>query len=151
MSPSILNCTILGRNNFPYFRVTTDSDSDIPGYTSVRNPEGTAVGLIEWKDQPMVEVRNVFGKQCVSKWLALSCDAGHRIMKVAGEKYIWAPRKGAIYLYPAGTSTPELLARIIRAANGTISLEITPSAISAGLLETCVVATVLLQCGHKID
>ncbi|KAF8206924.1 hypothetical protein K438DRAFT_1713765 [Mycena galopus ATCC 62051] len=147
--PSILNCTVIGQNTFPYFKITTDPS--LPGYTAVKNPDGKTVALLEWKDRPSVEIRNVFPKQRVSHWLPLSGDASHRLMKAKGQQYIWAPQQSTICLYPAGTMTPELLARISRSEDGTVSLEITSAAVAAGLLETCVVATVLLQCGHKID
>ncbi|KAJ7261158.1 hypothetical protein C8J57DRAFT_1635830 [Mycena rebaudengoi] len=149
LNPTILNCTVVGRNTFPYFGITTDSS--MPGYTSFRNTDGKIIALIEWKESPLVEVRNVFSKQPVNTWLSLSSDASYRIMTVNGHKYIWAPQKRTICLYPAGTPTPELLARIHRIDDGTVSLELTSTAIKAGLVEMSVVATVLLQCGHRID
>ncbi|KAJ6616764.1 hypothetical protein B0H10DRAFT_2389546 [Mycena sp. CBHHK59/15] len=148
-NPTILNCTVIGRNTFPYFRITTDSS--MPGYTVVKNTDGKKIALIEWKDRPLIEVREILSKQMVSQWLPLSADASHRTMKVNGGHYIWAPQEQTICLYPAGTATPELLARIFRGEDGTVSLELTPTAVAAGLLETSVVATLLLQCGHKID
>ncbi|KAJ7478312.1 hypothetical protein FB451DRAFT_1032618 [Mycena latifolia] len=148
-NPSILNCSVIGRNTFPYFKITTDSS--LPGYSAVKNTDDKVIALIEWKDPPLVELRNVFSKRRVTDWLALSPDASHRVMKVNGQQYIWAPKKSTICLYPAGTPAPELLGRIYRGDDGTVSLELTSTAVTAGLLETCVVATVLLQCGHKID
>ncbi|KAJ7435216.1 hypothetical protein B0H11DRAFT_1859191 [Mycena galericulata] len=148
-NPTILNCTVIGRNTYPYFKVTMDSS--MPGYTAIKNPDGKVIALIEWKDRPLVEIRDVLSKQRVSEWLTLSPDASHRVMKANGKQYIWAPQKSTICLYPAATPTPELLARIFRADNDTVSLQLTSAAVAAGLLETCVVATVLLQCGHKID
>ncbi|KAJ6540137.1 hypothetical protein DFH09DRAFT_1249541 [Mycena vulgaris] len=147
--PTILNCTVIGRNTYAYFKITTDPS--MPGYTAVKNPDGKIIALVEWKDRPLAEIRDVFSKQRVSEWLTLSPDASHRVMKVNGQQYIWAPQKSTICLYPAGTETPELLARIFRGDDGTVSLELTSSAVLAGLLETCVVATVLLQCGRQID
>jgi hypothetical protein len=71
--PSILNCTVIGQNTYPYFKITTDPS--MPGYTAVKNPDGKTIALIEWKDRPLVEIRNVFSKQRVSEWLPLSPDA----------------------------------------------------------------------------
>ncbi|KAJ7136361.1 hypothetical protein C8R43DRAFT_893992 [Mycena crocata] len=150
LNPTMLNCSVVGRNTYPYFKITTDAS--MPGYTAVKNTEGKTIALIEWKERPLVEIRNVFSKQRVSKWLTLSSDARQVfLMESNGQKYIWAPQKSTICLYPAGTQTPELLARIFRGDDGTVSLELTSAAVTAGLLETCVVATLLLQCGHKID
>ncbi|KAJ7687970.1 hypothetical protein B0H17DRAFT_938936 [Mycena rosella] len=147
--PTILNCTVIGRNTYPYFKITTDAS--LPGYSAVKNSDAKVIALIEWKDRPLVEIRDLFSKQRVSDWLTLSPDASHRLMKMNGQQYIWAPQKGTICLYPAGTPTPELLGRIFKGDDGIVSLEFTSSAVAAGLLEMCVVATVLLQCGHKID
>lgn len=71
-NPTILNCTVIGKNTYPYFKVTTDAS--MSGYTAVKNPDGKTIALIEWKDHPLAEIRNVFSKQRVSEWLALSPD-----------------------------------------------------------------------------
>ncbi|KAJ7617143.1 hypothetical protein FB45DRAFT_756839 [Roridomyces roridus] len=147
---SVLDSTVVGKNTMLYFRVNTDSSS-MAGYSTVKNHEGTTISLIEWKDKPMVEIANMLSKRLVSDWLCLSRDASHRTMKVMDKKYVWAPRHGAICLYPAGTSTPELLAQIRRGEDGTVTLELLKSAVDAGLLDICVVATVMLQCGRNID
>ncbi|KAJ7605190.1 hypothetical protein FB45DRAFT_756936 [Roridomyces roridus] len=149
-SPSILNCNVVGRNTGLHFRITTDPSS-MPGYTTITDQEGKRISLIEWKDRPLVEISDIFSKRRVADWLTLSRDASHRVMKVKGRKYVWTPRQKAICLYPTETSTPALLGQITREDDGTISLEIAASAVAEGLLETCIVATVLLQCGHTID
>ncbi|KAJ7122394.1 hypothetical protein C8R44DRAFT_622376 [Mycena epipterygia] len=149
LKPTILNCNVVGQNTYPYFKITTDAS--MPGYTAVKNADEKTIALVEWKERPLVEIRDVFSKRRVSEWLVLSPDASHRAMRFNGQQYIWAPKKSTICLYPAGTPTPELLARIFRGDDGTVSLELTTTAVTAGLLETCVVATVLLQCGHTID
>lgn len=71
--PTILNCTVVGQNTYPYFKITTDAA--MPGYTVVKNSDGKTIALIEWKDRPLVEIRDVFSKQRVSDWLVLSPDA----------------------------------------------------------------------------
>lgn len=90
-------------------------------------------------------------------------------MEVRGHKYVWAPYDSFIcvstahifssvafnqyiyiQLYAAGTSPPRTIARICKSFN-IISLEMTPEAMQLGLLEVCVVTTVLLQCGRNID
>ncbi|KAJ6480482.1 hypothetical protein C8R47DRAFT_982957 [Mycena vitilis] len=146
-NPTVLNCTVVGQNTFPYF--TTTTDASLPGYTAVKNNDGKIIALIEWKDRPLVEIRNVFSKMRVSDWLSLGSDASHRVMKVHGQNFIWVPQKNTICLYPAGTQTPQLLGRIFKRDDGTITLELTANA--RGLLEACVVATILLQCGRRID
>lgn len=109
-NPSILNCTVIGKNTFQYFSISTDAA--MPEYTAVKNSGGSTIGLIEWKDQPLVELQNVFSKQRYGlvaslarcKVCALRRDArtahniiySHRSMNVLGEKYIWTPRDGTI-------------------------------------------------------
>ncbi|KAJ6535772.1 hypothetical protein B0H19DRAFT_900528, partial [Mycena capillaripes] len=47
--PVILNCTIVGRYKYPYFKTTTDAS--LPGYTAINN-DGNSLTLIERKDHP---------------------------------------------------------------------------------------------------
>ncbi|KAJ7642250.1 hypothetical protein FB45DRAFT_738567 [Roridomyces roridus] len=148
-NPTILNCTVVGKNTVPYFKVSTDAS--MSGYTSVKILDGAPIALIEWKERPLVEIRKAVSKTRVGEWLVLSKDASHRKMSVSNQTYIWTPRKNTICLYEADTPTPELLAQITREQDGTVSLEISQTAVAADLLERCVLATVLLQCGKKID
>ena len=53
-------------------------------------------------------------------------------------------------LYTSGPYPSEILAKVSR-GQGSVTLEIAASAIHAGLLEACIVATVLLQCSRNID
>ena len=91
-----------------------------------------------------------------------------RLMEVRGVQYAWetmGPYIGVCAfisyarLFPvltspqlskASASAPRVLARIARAP-GTVLLEVTKEAISEGLLDSCLVATVMLVCGHNID
>lgn len=52
-------------------------------------------------------------------------------------------------LYKLQSSAPRVLARIGRAQD--VTLEMTQEAMQLGLLEACLVATVLLTCGHNVD
>ncbi|KAJ7626091.1 hypothetical protein FB45DRAFT_979926 [Roridomyces roridus] len=132
-NPTILNCTVVGKNTVPYYKIVTDDS--MRGYTV-------------WKQYPLVEIRDIVPKQRVGEWLVVSNDLR---MTVSEQDYVWAPRKNAICLYPADSLTPELLAQILLAPDGAVSLEITQAAVSAGLVERCVLATLLLQCGKRID
>ncbi|KAJ7626093.1 hypothetical protein FB45DRAFT_836333 [Roridomyces roridus] len=142
-NPTILNCTVVGKNTVPYYKIVTDDS--MRGYTVVKNLEDKTIALVEWKQHPLVEIRKIVPKQRVGE------NPSHRRMTGSEQDYVWAPRKNAICLYPADTLTPELLAQILLAPDGTVSLEITQAAVSAGLVERCVLATLLLQCGRKID
>lgn len=53
-------------------------------------------------------------------------------------------------LYKVNSTAPRVLARVARGQN-MVLLEITSEAMNLGLLESCMVATVMLTCGHNID
>ena len=53
-------------------------------------------------------------------------------------------------LYRTQTSAPKVLARVARAPS-MVLLELTQEALQIGLLEPCIVSTVLFTCGHNVD
>lgn len=55
-----------------YYQVVTDSS--MPGYTVIKNAEGTKISLIEWQAHPFVEIRGMLAKQNVMNWLRISSD-----------------------------------------------------------------------------
>lgn len=71
-NPNILNCTVVGAQNRPYFTIVTDSQ--MAGYTVIKNSSGNKVSLIEWQSRPMIEIRDVLQKQYIRSWLALNSD-----------------------------------------------------------------------------
>ncbi|EGO03861.1 hypothetical protein SERLA73DRAFT_175544 [Serpula lacrymans var. lacrymans S7.3] len=146
-NPTILNCQVMGPRSQPVFYVITDSS--LPGYTQLKDAAGANVALVEWQSHPLVEARGAVAKQPIRNWLRLSSDQRHRLMGAHGINYYWAPNDRFICLYTSGSSTSPL-ARISKSYNDVI-LEMTPQAIQFKLLEICVVATILLQCGRNID
>lgn len=50
----------------------------------------------------------------------------------------------------SGLGAPQTYARISR-QEASVTLELTTEAIQIGLLEVCIAATLLLQCGRNID
>ncbi|KAK7462779.1 hypothetical protein VKT23_007363 [Stygiomarasmius scandens] len=148
MNPNILNCTIVGPNNEPYYYVVTDSS--LPGYTVFKGNDNKSVALVEWKRQCHVEIRDIVHKQPASTFLSLSPDRQSRIMTVAGQNYMWVPQKELICLYTASSSNPTLLAQLSK-RQGTVKLELAPNAVQAGLVLPALTAVVLLQSGQRID
>ncbi|EED85686.1 predicted protein [Postia placenta Mad-698-R] len=61
----------------------------------------------------------------------------------------WQPN-ATLELYKLQSTAPRVLARIAR-LQSSILLDMTPEAMQLGLLEPCVVATVIFTCGHNID
>jgi hypothetical protein len=53
-------------------------------------------------------------------------------------------------LYSPGLGAPQTHARVTR-EEGAVALDITSDAIQMELLDVCVAAALLLQCGRKID
>ncbi|KAG7442342.1 uncharacterized protein BT62DRAFT_1010618 [Guyanagaster necrorhizus] len=147
---SILNSTITGPNDRPYFRVVNDSPSQ--GKTVIQNHEGHNFTIIEWKSHPVVEIRELLDKQTVASWLPLSSDKTQRAMFARGKWYSWVPYENTICLFTAtyGSTPPSPIAKILR-GDRTVTLDITGQAIQIGLLEICIVATVLLQSERNID
>ncbi|KIK68639.1 hypothetical protein GYMLUDRAFT_153830 [Collybiopsis luxurians FD-317 M1] len=146
-NPDILNCTVIGPNQQRYLRIVTDPQN--PAYTIFQNPQGRSIALVEWQSRPLVEIRDVMSKSPVKNWLRLTSDRRARTMDQQGVQYTWAPQDKHITLYSAG-SNPVFLARISR-GYGTITLDLTNRAMQLDLLDACIIATVLMQCGRNID
>ncbi|KAE9404649.1 hypothetical protein BT96DRAFT_1071446 [Gymnopus androsaceus JB14] len=146
-SPDILNCTVTGPNRQRYLRVVTDPEN--PTYTLFQKSQGRNCALVEWQRQPLVEIRDVMSKYPVRDWLRLNSDRRARTMQFQSVRYTWAPQDNYINMYTTG-SNPEFLARISR-GHGTIMLDLTNQAIQLGLLDACIIATVIMQCGRSID
>ncbi|KAF7335221.1 hypothetical protein MSAN_02355400 [Mycena sanguinolenta] len=147
-NPSILNSTVTGPQSRLYFRITTDSPT--APCTAFFDATGNAVAIIEWRDQPVVEIRGILSKRRTSQWLALSQNGSRRKMEALGKQFVWVPNGDLICLYAAGVNHSQLYAQVSR-DNNSVILELTAEAIQLGLLESCVVAAFLLQCGKNID
>ncbi|KAF9066011.1 hypothetical protein BDP27DRAFT_1228131 [Rhodocollybia butyracea] len=150
--PTVTNCTILGPNGSPQFRIVTDSS--MPGYTLLKTLDGRRSALIEWRNQAKckVEIRGMVSKQYVSEFLRVSPDKRYRIMLVRSQEFMWLPEGDNISLYTVGSSqnNSEFLGRISRNV-GAVTLELTQSAVRGGLLQASIIATVLIQSGLNID
>lgn len=90
-----------------------------------------------------------------------------RIMEVSAMQYTWAPQNQHLNVRHffvhisavidhlclqlcLGTSRPQLLGRVFRSTS-TITIEMFSEALQLNILESAIVATVLLQCGRNID
>ncbi|KAJ7021689.1 hypothetical protein C8F04DRAFT_1040546 [Mycena alexandri] len=149
LNPSVLNCAVIDHGPRQRLHYSVSTDNSMPGYTVFKNAERKSVALIEWTRHPRVEVRGAVPKQETKGWLKISRDQTYRTMTVRGFQYTLAPDNQYINLCSFG-STPQFLGRISRGEE-TVVIELTPDAIQLGLLDTIVVAAVLLQCGHNID
>jgi hypothetical protein len=69
---TILNCTVLGNDNRPYFQVVTDAS--MPGYTLWKDAERKNIALVEWQSTPLLEARGILTKQQITNWLRLAPD-----------------------------------------------------------------------------
>lgn len=91
-------------------------------------------------------------------------------MPAKGKTFVWAPdgqyicvripshpwteyfrlTRGCFQMYSSGLGAPQIYSRVSR-EEGAVKLELTTEAIQLGLLEVCVAAAILLQCGRNID
>ncbi|EIN08182.1 hypothetical protein PUNSTDRAFT_113777 [Punctularia strigosozonata HHB-11173 SS5] len=131
-NPTIMNCTVVGPQSRTFFRVVSDPNSS-PFCSIIREFEGRNVALVEWQQHPKVEIAGIADKQRVQTWLGLSSDRTSRNMYINNVGYKWTPSGNDI------------------CAHNIVTLELTYEAMQSGLLEPCVVATLLLCCGRNID
>ncbi|KAJ7816084.1 hypothetical protein B0H14DRAFT_3111716 [Mycena olivaceomarginata] len=147
-SPSILNSTVMGPHGQTYFRVSTDSST--PGFTAITNAANQPTVIIEWARHPVFEIRGIVPEQQSSQWLVLAPEKRYRTMTVKKKTFVWAPDGESICLYSPGLEAPQTHARVTR-EEGAVAVDITSDVIQMGLLDVCVAAALLLQCGRKID
>ncbi|EMD35443.1 hypothetical protein CERSUDRAFT_157206 [Gelatoporia subvermispora B] len=145
---TILNCSIIGPQSRVAYRIVTETS--VPSCTIWKDNESRSIAMVQWQPNATLEIRGVAPRQRVRDWLRLSPDQSKRTMEVKGTQYAWAPMDGFICLYKAQSAAPRILARVARAPN-TVLLELTQEAITLGLLEPALVATVMFVCGHNID
>jgi hypothetical protein len=69
-NPTVLNCTVIGPESRPYFRITTDTP--MPGVSIFQNSNGQDIALVQWHRHPEVELHNIVERQRVSGMLSLS-------------------------------------------------------------------------------
>jgi hypothetical protein len=69
---TVLNSTIIGPQSRKYFQVSTDSTAS--GYSVVQNSQMESVALIEWGNNPIVEIREIVARQQTAQFLPLSPD-----------------------------------------------------------------------------
>ncbi|KAJ7669662.1 hypothetical protein B0H17DRAFT_1162233 [Mycena rosella] len=146
-NPIILNCTVIGPQSRPYFKIVTDAPT--PGVSVFQNSNGQNIALVQWHRHPEVEIRGKIARQRTSEMLSLSSDQSSRTMTVDGTTFTFIPRDNFIWLYSTA-SQPEILGRIERGQDS-VTLELTGEAIHIGLLQAATVATFFLQCGRNID
>ncbi|KAF7441404.1 hypothetical protein PC9H_001754 [Pleurotus ostreatus] len=147
-SPDIMNCTVLGPQNQPYFRVITDTPT--PGFSVLQNGQGKNFAFIEWRSHPLIDMKGVVPKQRIGDWIPLSSDKKYRTMRIGDKQYAWVPNGQYISLTTVGNGPPEVLAKV-SSNSGVVFLEVTSQAINLGLLEASVVVTLLLMCGRNVD
>ncbi|KAF7375804.1 hypothetical protein MSAN_00470100 [Mycena sanguinolenta] len=147
-NPNILNSTVTGPQSHLYFRITTNSSKAT--CTALFDATGNPIAIIEWREQPVVEIRGILSKRRASQWLTISKNGSCRKMEALGKQFVWVPNGNLICLYDAGVNPSQLYAQVSRDSNS-VTLELTTEAVRIGLLESCVVAAFLLQCGKNID
>ncbi|KAJ3520185.1 hypothetical protein NMY22_g12861 [Coprinellus aureogranulatus] len=153
---SILNSTVVGPQGKKFFSVATHG----VGHTIIINEQagsagGEAVGKIEWQAKsPLVSLAGAVAHQPAGQWLYWTGDRRFRAMTARGREFRWMFNTGMFFCYTAGGTTSEFVARIVKgnSAEGiVVSLDMTASAIQAGLLDVCILAAVLFTSGRNLD
>ncbi|KAF5374433.1 hypothetical protein D9615_009045 [Tricholomella constricta] len=148
LSPDITNCTVFGPRFATYYNILTNPST--PGFTVIQDMNERNVAAIGWKQPAFVEISEMVTRQKTRQWLRLSPNGTYRTMEVRGVRYFWVSRESVISLYSRSSSSDEPIARTTE-KDGIFVLDIMPDVLQAGLLELCVVATVLLESHHDID
>ncbi|KAJ3740375.1 hypothetical protein DFH05DRAFT_1405172 [Lentinula detonsa] len=147
-NPSAANCDVVGPNNKLQFRVVTDAAT--PGYTVLKAANDESLATIEWREPTKLEVRGLIPKQRAADFFKSSCDRRYRAMAIQSREYVLVSTGGTLLLYTAGTKSYEFLARTSKRA-GSCLAELTRGAVSANLLQVCIVTILLLQNGRKFN
>ncbi|KAH6917884.1 hypothetical protein BKA70DRAFT_1245628 [Coprinopsis sp. MPI-PUGE-AT-0042] len=151
LKPDILNCVIFGPNARHCYSITTGpASSTKPSTTVIQNTQGASIARVEWHQHPSVEAANILQKQYVSQFLPMAQDMSHRTMLVKGRPFAWTTKGASIQLYNTAYNPAELVAHITRTPTA-IVLNVTQEAIHQGLLEICVIVSVLLYSGRRLD
>ncbi|KAF8224170.1 hypothetical protein L208DRAFT_1410755 [Tricholoma matsutake] len=145
-NPTILDSTVVGPKFQKYFTISTSRSTSGHPFTMFYKHNGESVAVVEWHQNPTLQIRDIVSMQPTAQWLRPGPDPSYKSMEVNGKWYAWAIRQDTINLYTVGPSPPVMLAKISRDINA-VRLEITNQAIQAGLLEVSVVSTVLFQSG----
>ena len=71
-NPNILNSIVAGPESRAMYKITTNQS--LEGYTQFRDVENKAAALIEWINQPKIEIRGSVAKVNASEWLPAYVD-----------------------------------------------------------------------------
>ncbi|KAF8967274.1 hypothetical protein BDZ97DRAFT_1756022 [Flammula alnicola] len=142
----VLNCVVVGPTHSKALDIRTRWD-----VTMIFKDEDPWA-VIRWTEHPTIEANGIITPQPAGSFLKLSLDGCYRTMLVDGKNYAWVPRTDGTYLYSAGPYPPKLLARSrLKRDNTKILLELDAESFRLGLLEPCLISTVLLNNARNID
>ncbi|TFK28154.1 hypothetical protein FA15DRAFT_634405 [Coprinopsis marcescibilis] len=144
LNPNVLNCMITGPTSIPFLEIVSNAQT-----TQFRKPDGRVLAAVEWSANPTVEISGALSRRYVSQWMPLSSDRSRRSLNINGQEYLWIATSNALCLFFAATPASGYLVRVQR-GNGSITMELTAEAFQLGLLESAIVATVILQSGRNI-
>lgn len=68
---TILNCSVYGPASKKFIEVVTDFNKT-PQVTTLKKYDGSALGVIEWQQRPVVEITGVLPRQYIARWMPLS-------------------------------------------------------------------------------
>lgn len=144
------NATILNSQvNDPWGKSPFHVSTPTKKVTSFRAADGAVIALIDWDhSSPVMEFR---GKKIkIKEWLPLKKDdKTSRTFVHEGKHYDWITREQTVYLEPS--DRPGHHIAIWRDPTGVTELEVFQEAlVTAGMLEACLLAVVLMQSGNSL-
>ncbi|KAH8804294.1 hypothetical protein DL96DRAFT_1822668 [Flagelloscypha sp. PMI_526] len=148
----ILNSSVLGPKGQQYFAIGTDVGRHLTTPTTIiQSSKGTHV-RIEWS-QPhsTVEWNGVLEKQRTGAFLRLTPDQKQRFMAFKQTRFVWSPSNTSVLLTKDSSYTTEVVARINTTHVKSTIVDVTAEGVAQGILESVILAVVLLMSGRPID
>ncbi|EIN08502.1 hypothetical protein PUNSTDRAFT_134880 [Punctularia strigosozonata HHB-11173 SS5] len=152
-NPSILHCDVVDSQGTAHYRVQSNVVNGIL-LTTVTDAANRTLALIDWQNNPAVEISGFLGRTSVAEWLERSPDLRARYMEVGKVRYTWQPVGNCIYLtiqLSADLSTPPHILCRVSKTGAEVSLELDSDASRLGIELPAAVATIVLMSGRNID
>ncbi|EIN08497.1 hypothetical protein PUNSTDRAFT_134876 [Punctularia strigosozonata HHB-11173 SS5] len=155
LSSTILDCEIVEQGwggPSTSYRIHTDTGSSTAQTSVVATHGGnpTMIARVDWSYTPYVEIREHLGRTPARDWLVLSGDRSARRVHVNRVRYDWAPLMNDLCLYVPDPISPRIIARCVKTRQS-VTLHLSKEAVDLCLVETSIVAVVLMLSGKNID
>ncbi|KAH8831714.1 hypothetical protein DL96DRAFT_1779041 [Flagelloscypha sp. PMI_526] len=148
----ILNSSVLGPKGQQYFAIGTDVGKHLTTPTTIIQSAKGTHARIEWR-QPhsTVEWSGILEKQRAGAFLRLTPDQKQRFMTFKQNQFVWSPSNTSVLLTKESSYGSEVVARIDTTHVKSTIVDVTAEGVAQGILESVILAVVLLMSGRPID